>query len=391
MATVAREFLVDDRCLLTSDAGLGVYIRNLLGAWPAAAEYRPRTFCDRLGLGRARSRRGPGTLRLRPLAAVLSEAAPAGGGKGRIKIALLRAYEALYAWEYRRGRYAANFEPNFHAVPTRGPIVATCHDLSPLEHAQWHPADRVRRWHADLDRSLRATDRWIAVSEFTKGRMVALLGIPPERITTIPHAARCMAPPPATSADEFLAAAGLGGPYILHVGTIEPRKNLSTLLDAYGMLPPRVRAALPLVLAGGFGWGTCEFRAGLAAHPMAAEVRATGRIADCHLGALVRAASALVAPSSYEGFGLPIIEAMAMATPVVCSTAAAFREVGGDAAAYVPPDDPAAWRDAIARAAEDATWREHGARAGLEQAARFSWERTARAHADVLRAAAESL
>jgi glycosyltransferase involved in cell wall biosynthesis len=227
------------------------------------------------------------------------------------------------------------------------PLVVTVHDLAVLRHPatfnQW-----TRRYsRLAVPRVARAARRLIAVSEFTRGEIVELLGVPAERIDVIPNA---VGPPfvpdgPAT----------VGG-YVLAVGTLEPRKNHAAAQEAAR------RLAVPFRVVGARGWGDVRIDGWV------------GQVSDDELAALYRGAVCLVYPSLYEGFGIPVLEAMACGTPVVTSAGGATEEVAGGAAVLVDPRDPAA----IATGIEEAVSRREEFRArGLERAAQFTWERVA--------------
>jgi alpha-1,3-rhamnosyl/mannosyltransferase len=180
---------------------------------------------------------------------------------------------------------------------------------------------------------------------------------------------------------------GLAPGYLLHVGTIEPRKNILTLLRAYCALPEALRDRVPLVLAGGWGWGHAEVAAYYYDTARHRNVKLTGFIRDDDLAALYSAARALVFPTHYEGFGLPPLEMMACGGAVLASTAAAVREVVGECGFLIDPRDEAGWRIALSRAIIDDDWCSELRRGTLERAAEFTWDRCARATLDVYRAA----
>ncbi len=186
----------------------------------------------------------------------------------------------------------------------------------------------------------------------------------------------------------FRAARGLPDRFILFLGTLEPRKNLRRLLEAYARLRTRHGATLPpLVIAGGKGWFYEEIYAAAAQLGLLDAVIFPGYIPAEDLPWWYRAAELFVYPSIYEGFGLPVLEAMACGTPVVTSTASKLPEVGGDAPRLVPPEDTDALADARDGVLSAPVLREQMCEAGLRQAARFSWSATARSTAEVYRAA----
>jgi alpha-1,3-rhamnosyl/mannosyltransferase len=206
---------------------------------------------------------------------------------------------------------------------------------------------------------VRAAQRVIAVSEFTKRELVELLGVPEDQIRVVPNAADPVFTPVGERAE---------GEYVLAVGTLEPRKNLERLGEAAR------RAGVELRIAGDPGWGT-----------VAVHGKPLGFVPDEQLARLYRGALCVAYPSLYEGFGLPVLEAMACGAPVVTSATGATAELAGDAAVLVDPLDP----DAIAAGIEEAIERrEELAERGLQRAASFSWRATAEATVQVYREAA---
>ena len=184
-------------------------------------------------------------------------------------------------------------------------------------------------------------------------------------------------PLPAEAVRERLKTLGLPTRYLLHVGTIEPRKNLLMLMKAYCTLPASVRASCPLVLAGGWGW-RCEaersYLQGTARHK---GVIHAGYLAEEDLGALYNGARALVFPTHYEGFGMPAAEMLACGGAVLASTAGAVAEVLGGKGHLTEPQDESGWREAMQRVIEDDEWRESLCVGGVERAKRFTWDRCA--------------
>jgi glycosyltransferase involved in cell wall biosynthesis len=249
--------------------------------------------------------------------------------------------------------------PTFRApLRARVPLVITVHDLAVLRHPgtfnQWS------RHYSRLavPRVARAARLVIAVSKFTQREVVELLGVPESRIRVIPNGVA-----PVFSAEGPAAE----GDYLLAVGTLEPRKNLGAARQAAR------RIGLPLRIVGERGWGRVDADGWL------------GRVPDERLAELMRGARCLVYPSLYEGFGLPVVEAMACGTPVVTSAGGATEEVAGGAAVLVDPLDPGA----IAAGIEDALARRDELRArGLERARAFTWSAAAAATAEVYREAA---
>jgi glycosyltransferase involved in cell wall biosynthesis len=245
--------------------------------------------------------------------------------------------------------------------PQRAGLRSTMiHDVVPIHFPQWVQA-RTRRMHeAKYRHTVNACDVVIVNSQFTARDVADTLGIEPQRI----HVAH-------PGVDAHFTPEGerreLGRPYILTVATLEPRKNLGTLIDAYALLDD---SELALAVVGASGWGPRPAldREGL--------IR-LGYTAPNELAALYRGASVVVYPSRYEGFGMPIVEAMACGAPVVASSHASLDEASGDAALRADPLDPGALADAIRRALAD---RAPLVARGREHAAQFTWEANARAH-----------
>ena len=267
---------------------------------------------------------------------------------------------------------------------TRTPVVVTIHDVSYERHPEWYPYRRDWLRRAFYRRSAKAAVRVLTDSAFSADEIAAAYDIPAERISIVPLGAAAGFGP----ADPDVAVglpAGVSTPFLLHVGDLHERRNLSMLVDA--VLEARRHlggaAALSLVLAGvdrGVGDGLCAMA--MEAGTPDAVVR-LGVVEDDCLRSLYHAATALVYPSLYEGFGLPVLEAMASGTPVIGSRAASIPEVLGDAGILLPPDDRTAWTEAILQVMNDEATRASMRARGIARAATFSWARTARLTYDV--------
>ena len=276
----------------------------------------------------------------------------------------------------------------FHATehllpPLRGArTVFTFHDAIYALFPQYHlPMNRLFLGSM-MPRFLRRADAIVTVSECSKRDAVRLYGIDPARIRVIYDGVDARFQPvtdPARLA-QVRARYALPERYVLYVGTIEPRKNLTTLLEAFSATYNRQSAIgnWQLVIGGKKGWLYESFFARLRELGLEDEVVLPGYIADEDLPAVYSAASVFVFPSLYEGFGLPPLEAMACGTPVVCSNASSLPEVCGEAALLVSPTDVPALVQAMVRGLSDEPLRATLRARGLVQAAKFSWERTAR-------------
>ncbi len=262
------------------------------------------------------------------------------------------------------------------------PAVCTVHDLAFLLYPNLVTADSAR-YYGQIEVAVKRANRIIAVSDSTRNDLVKLLGAPESKIDVIYEAADPIYRPiDHQSARQSLLSAGIAIPdrFILFVGTIEPRKNLGTLLRSYARLRSDYDVAVPLVLAGAPGWLSHDISDLVVSLGLDGHVMFTGKIPDNeHLRALYNLASMLVHPAYYEGFGLPPLEAMACGTPVVCSNAGSLPEVVGNAALMANPEDVDEWTVAMQRLLEDDRLAAELGSKGLARASTFSWEKAAKA------------
>ncbi len=362
------------RCLhdRTADAAIDCFpspwIRHARHAW-----IRFRPWLERGGLGSpgaAAKSNGPANWRQRLLRRLRS-----------LGQTLLTHNHASFC---RRGQYDLYHEPNFIPLPSDLPTIATLHDLSVLLHPEWHPADRVVDFERRFRDGLKRCVHFLAISEFGRQEIIRTLNIRPQQVTRTYMGVRPgLGPLPAEQVQQTLHRLNLPPRYLLYLGTIEPRKNVLTLLRAYCSLPDKLRAHYPLLLVGGWGWNATDVAAYLDAEAKARGVLHVGYLPDEHMPALYNGARALIYPSFYEGFGLPPLEMMACGGAVIASTAGAIAETVGRRAHLVQPLDIDGWRAAMRRVADDDDWH-HELRRGAEEVARpFTWEACA---ADTLRA-----
>jgi glycosyltransferase involved in cell wall biosynthesis len=340
--------------------GAGVYAARLLAALARRDDLELEAFC---APGAAAALAAPG-LRLRPVA--LARA----GRPARI------AWTQLLAGRAAGGLPADLLHGVHYELPlrTRLPAVVTVHDLTMLTHPEWHQASKVRYFAWAIRRAVAAARRVLCVSATTAHDLGELLGVPPERVDVTPLGTD-LRPAPAGAVQAVRRRLGIDGPYLLGLGTVEPRKDLPTLVRAFaslaGELPHR------LVLAGLAGWGAGELAAAVAASGVAERVLLAGYVPEADKAALLTGAEVFAYPSRYEGFGLPVLEAMACGTPAVTTTGGSLPEVGGDAAVLVEPGDAGALAAAIAKLAADPAARQDAAARGLRRAATFTWRRCA--------------
>jgi glycosyltransferase involved in cell wall biosynthesis len=258
------------------------------------------------------------------------------------------------------------------------PVVLTVHDLIGMLFPHNLPLVSRFYWSWWLPRSIRWADRIIADSEHTRKDIIRLLGITGDRVEVIypgvDAAFRPVSHP--LLLESIRKKYTLPEQFILYLGTMEPRKGLDTLLAAFSLLEPDTRR--PLVIAGKKGWWTEGLFRQVQALGLEDWVHFTGYIQDQDLPGLLSQAEMLVYPSQYEGFGLPVLEAMACGTPVICSDVASLPEVAGGAAKLVRPGDAAGLSAAVAGLIQDPALRLDLRARGLEQARKFCWAETAR-------------
>ncbi len=359
---------VDLRALVPAATGIGVYTRELLLALAARRDAEGRRRFDFLGL----AHRPVGCAAELAAAGIAAEhqAAPLG----------VLWQQLVLPRRLARGDIDLFWSP-LTALPLSLPVpaVTTVHDLTALLLPETHSA-KVR-WSLlpFLARSLAAARRVVAVSQATADDVAFHFPETRPRLRVVSEGVD-PAYAPATADEVAAIRRELGWPegYLLYVGTVEPRKNLGMLLDAWELLADELGAAegkppLPLVLAGGYGWGSRALVRRIAALAPRG-VRALGRVDSALLLRLYQGATLFVYPSLYEGFGLPPLEAMACGVPTVVSDAASLPEVVGDAGIKVPPGDPALLAAALAQLLARPEKRAELARRGRERSRLFRWD-----------------
>jgi glycosyltransferase involved in cell wall biosynthesis len=273
------------------------------------------------------------------------------------------------------------FSP-FHNAPDRWlpRLVCVWHDVSFRVHPEFSTeANRVYCEH-QFDRTMRLAHRFVTVSHFSKAELVRAMGVPAERIDVVHEAAdpMCRRLPQAAIPARFRGQLD-GAPFVLYVGSVEPRKNLATLVDAFADFQRRSKHPARLAIAGGSGWKNSAVFEAVDRHGLRDKVHLLGFVSDDELVALYNTCALFCYPTLYEGFGLPVIEAMSCGAPVITSRVASLPEVGGEAVCYVDdPLDTKALSQALQRVLEDRALQQRLRDAGLAQAATFSWDRAAR-------------
>ncbi|MDF5831937.1 MULTISPECIES: glycosyltransferase family 4 protein [Pseudomonas] len=281
------------------------------------------------------------------------------------------------------------FHATDHHIPRiKGvPVVATIMDMIPVLHPEWIKQDlkRLKSWL--FTTSIKRADHIITISEYSKQDMISHLGIAPERISVTP-----LGVDPvyfqrigAAERNSVLGMYGLKPGFFLVVGTLQPRKNLQRVLEAFQQLPAQVRKEHPLVIVGRDGWSNEELLPQLEALQQRGEGRWLSYLPQNEVLALLQSAGALVFASLYEGFGLPAIEAFAAQCPLIASNNSSLPEVTGDAAWAVDPHSAESISTAMLAVLEQPEERERKVQSGLGRARHFSWDACAQNTLDIYR------
>jgi glycosyltransferase involved in cell wall biosynthesis len=273
-----------------------------------------------------------------------------------------------------------------YAMPalTRVPSVVTVHDLSFVRLPGTLPPLQRRYLGFATRLTVRRAAALIAVSEFTRSELTELLGADADRVHVVANGVDpVFRPAPPDVQAECRHRYDLPESFILTLGTLQPRKNLGTLLRAYAELLSRNPDAPTIAVVGAPGWGEADPQSDARALGIAERVRLLGYVPDEDLPALYSACSLFAYPSRYEGFGLPVLEALACGAPAIVADAASLPEIGGDAVLPVGPDDAPGWATAMRALLQDDARRASMSDAGMARAARYTWSRAARETADV--------
>lgn len=288
-------------------------------------------------------------------------------------------------WEQLFQPFALRGCDLYHALAFVGPLahlwptVVTVYDLSFMHYPERLPTAR-RLYLQTLTRlTCQRARRVLAISHSTARDLTETLGVPPDKIDVAPcgYDPTFFRPLPAEAVAAFKQQHQLPDRFWLFVGTLEPRKNLPTLFEAYARLPKDTR--LPLIIGGGKGWQYDDIFATVERLGLGDDVRFVGFIPADDLPLWYNSAETFLYPSVFEGFGLPVLEAMACGTPVIVSDASSLPEVVGSAGLCVPPQAVEDWAAALERARDDSTWRQLARQQGFIEAGRYRWEHTAAA------------
>ena len=274
--------------------------------------------------------------------------------------------------------------PNYVLMPFDGPALTTVHDLSWLSFPEAHPVERVRFLDRHLPKTLARANLVLTDSDFIAAEIAERFGVARAKIRAIPLGVDAnYRPRPREEIAPVLAKHDLAeSAYLLVVATLEPRKNLARLVRAYAALAPALRARHPLVIAGARGWLSGELEKAIAPLEAKGEARRLGYVGEGELPAIYAGAHAFAFPSLYEGFGLPVLEAMASGVPVLTSSVSSLPEVAGDIALLVDPRDDEALRAGLERVLEDSPWRSSASAHGVSRAREYPWSRCVDATVD---------
>lgn len=273
------------------------------------------------------------------------------------------------------------WEPNFILQAFDGIKIATVHDLSHLRYPQFHPPERVRWLQAGLEKTLSEASCIMTVSAFGKQELEQILGVSPDRIAVVPPGiSDCFLHARSAQAmTEFRSRYGLPDKYILSVGTQEPRKNVKGLIEAHQRLPSALRKRYPLVLAGGKGWRHGAMNSVIRRLIASGEVKQLGFVPQQDLPTLYQCASVFAYVSLYEGFGMPVIEAMASGIPVITSDRASMPEAAGGYATLVNPEDGDSITTALRSVLDADSLDLNSLAAASASARRYTWSASAAA------------
>jgi alpha-1,3-rhamnosyl/mannosyltransferase len=390
--------LFDVRSLAPPLTGIGVYSQRLLGALSECREIdslvafsggrilQPdalQAMCD--DTPEPRSVRAP--RRVDRIMRDLKAAARQMPGAYSLRQYVRQRQDSHLIAQFASRRYIYH-EPSYVPLHYGGPLVITVHDLAHVRHPEFHPVARVRFFDKHLPQAIARADRVLAVSEFVAREIADVYGTSRDKIAVTPlGAGRGFHPREPSEVAVTLDAFGLRyRGFILSVATLEPRKNLARLVDAYASLPAPLRREFPLVLVGGRGWGNEPLIDAMRTFEAAGEILRLGYLPRSQVCELYASAAMVAYPSLYEGFGLPVLEGFASGTPVLTSNTSSLLEVSGGAAIEVDPMCAAAISDGMRRLLSEPSMVQRKVALGTGRSKTFSWERCAKATIEAYRA-----
>tara|TARA_R110002020_G_scaffold367683_1_gene579524 strand:- start:9803 stop:10915 length:1113 start_codon:yes stop_codon:yes gene_type:complete len=269
---------------------------------------------------------------------------------------------------------------NFYLPDFGGPKVVTIHDLSVISYPEYHPIERINMLSGEIKKSIDAANAIITDSEYVKKEIMTMFGADSNKIHVVPlsHGYEYFPRGPDVAENIMNKYDIKWKKYVLLVGTIEPRKNIEAAIDAFSQLSDAIKANYKLIIVGHKGWSNQGIFQKIENATAEGWLRYIGFVEEQDLPCIYSGAQLFVFPSFYEGFGLPVLEAMASGVPVVASNSSSIPEVCGTAAALCDPNDTSGLRDLILRGIQDEEWRREAIKRGLERTTHFSWDKCAR-------------
>ena len=370
------QYILDARTAVPHFPGIGRYVSNLaLALTPLLSASETLTFLD-----------SPTAPALQDMSASSPELERATKRPGTAVSAPVSPFDIRQQWQIPfllkrlRSGGAALYHSPYYLMPYRTglPTLLTFYDIIPLKFPNAVPARARLFFRLAAAFALRASDHVVAISDAARSDLLKYFSLPASKVSVTPLAASARyRPQPATEVGRVREKYRLPDQFLLYLGINKPHKNLPALIDAYARIASR--HAPPLVIAGAWDHRYPQARERAARLQLADALRFLGPVNELDLPALYSAATLFVFPSLYEGFGLPVLEAMACGTPVTCSNTPSLKEVAGDSALYFDPLSVIGIKDAIVELIEDGRQRARRAEHGLARASRYSWQATAAA------------
>ena len=287
--------------------------------------------------------------------------------------------QAIIGGKIKQCKEHVYWESNYVLSPFDGAKVATVYDLSHIRYPDFHPSDRLKWLDKHLPKTIADADALVAISEFSKQEIISVFNVPAEKISIVPPAVAPVFRQQYSDSQlqQLRQTYQLPGQFVLSVGTLEPRKNIKGLVQAFSRLPQSLRKAYPLVLVGAKGWHTAEIEKVIKPLLSSGEIIILGYVTQPHIPLLYAAATVLAYVSHYEGYGMPVAEAMCSNTAVLTSNVASMPEVAANCAQLVDPNDIDQISEELNELLDD-----HVKREALQQRAKqvsdnYRWENSA--------------
>lgn len=366
------DIIVNATSLVPPVTGIGRYTYNLMSALSLISNLRAHYLYNKVlsdNLEYSNNIDVPAVASKRVLKSIIPQS---------YRVALWRQ-QRVFNQGVRRFKPDLYHEPNYIAMKFKGPTVVTIHDLSVIRFPETHPKERVKQFENLLPGVVDKADALVVDSEFIRNELIETFSVNPSKVfTTLLGVGKEFQPYDGNAVVATLDTHNLHYKnYLLVVGTLEPRKNLTLILKSYQNLSSKIRERYPLVIVGMRGWKMEQFDAGIKKMVMKGQVRLLGYVTDCELPHIYAGAKAFLFPSIYEGFGLPPLEAMASGVPVIASDQASIPEVVGSAGVLLDTDDVDGWTNAMTCLLEDFELEQQMISQSLQRAKDFTWRRCA--------------